>query len=94
MKGLGQLGFGFESVARSEEQQGRAVEEELFLEADPHELFVGAQRLEVYLTDNGMGWVLQLAGLLKNFDYSAFERIYKPRVRRALHPRVMLGLLV
>jgi transposase len=91
---MGQLGFGFDGVARSEEQQGGAVEEELLLEADPYELFVGAQRLEVYLSDHCMGWVLRLAGLLKDFDYSAFERIYKPTGRRALHPRVMLGLVV
>src|SRR5215469_1566833 len=91
---MGQLGLGFKCVASSEEQKDNAVEEELFLDADPHELFVGAQRLEVYLSDNGMGWVLRLATLLKDFDYSAFERAYKPTGRRALHPRVMLGLVV
>ena len=91
---MGQLGFGFDCIARSEEQKGGAIEEELFLDADPHELFIGAQRLEVYLSDNGMGWVLRLAAQLKDFDYSAFERAYKPTGRRALHPQVMLGLVV
>jgi transposase len=91
---MGQLGFTFDCVARSEEQKGKAVEEELFLDADPHELFVGAQRLEVYLSNNDMGWVLRLATLLRDFNYSAFERAYRPTGRRALHPRVMLGLVV
>jgi transposase len=91
---MGQLGFGFNCIARSKEQQGGAVEEEHFLDADPNELFIGAQRLEVYLSDNGMGWVLRLAAQLKDFDYSAFERAYQPTGRRALHPRVMLGLVV
>ena len=41
-----------------------------------------------------MGWVLRLAGLLKDFDYSSFERAYQPSGRRAVPPRVMLGLVV
>jgi hypothetical protein len=91
---MGQLGFGFGCIARSEERKCRAVEEELFLDADPHELFVGAQRLEVCLSESGMGWVLRLATLLKDLDYSALVRAYQPIGRRALHPRVMLGLVV
>ena len=86
---MGQLGFGFNCIARSEEQQGGAVEEELFLDADPNELFIGAQRLEVYLSDNGMGWVLRLAAQLKDFDYSAFVRAYQPTGRRKRHEGVM-----
>jgi len=38
---MGQLGFGFGCSARSVEHTRRAAEEELFLDADPHELFVG-----------------------------------------------------
>jgi hypothetical protein len=54
----------------------------------------GAQRLEAYLIDNGLSWVVRLAALLRDLDYSAFVRVYKPTGRRALHPRTMLGLVV
>jgi transposase len=91
---MGQLGFGFGGSARTEEDVLRASKEELWLDADPHELFVGAQRLEVYLSESGLGWVLRLATLLKGLDYSAFVRSYQPIGRRALHPRIMLGLVV
>ncbi len=91
---MGQLGFGFDWVARTGAQNAAAVAQELFLDADPGELFVGAQRLEAYLRDNAMGWVLRLAALLRGLDYAAFVPAYKPNGRRALHPRVMLGLVV
>src|SRR6516165_4621624 len=90
---MGQLGFGFDRGAPPEAKR-RVVEEELLVDADPRELFVGAQRLEIYLSESGMGWVLRLAALLKDLDYSAFVRAYRPIGRRALHPRVMLGLVV
>jgi len=36
----------------------------VFLDADPCELFVGAQRLDAYLREVGLGWVLRtFAGL-------------------------------
>ncbi len=38
LEGTGQLGFGFPCIASSEEQERGVVEEELFLDADPHEL--------------------------------------------------------
>jgi len=85
LEGMGQLGFGFGGSARPKER--RAVEEELFLDADPHELFVGAQRLEVYLSESGMGWVLRLAALLRDLDYSAFARAYQPSGPRATSAR-------
>jgi hypothetical protein len=40
------VNLGFDRVAVSE-QQCVGVEEKLFLDADPHELFVGPQRLKV-----------------------------------------------
>ena len=47
LEGMGQLGFGFECGASARGTE--AVEDELFLDADANELFVGAQRLEAYL---------------------------------------------
>jgi transposase len=92
LEGMGQLGFEFECSARV--QSTEAVDDELFVQADANELFVGAQRLEAYLLDTGLGWVVRLAALFKEFDYSAFMRAYQPTGRRALHPRVMLGLVI
>ncbi len=91
---MAQLGFGFDDIAHCESQIGGSGDDELFLDAEPQELFIGAQRLEVYLSDSGMGWVVRLAALLKELDYSAFKRAYQPTGRRAHHPRVMLGLVV
>ncbi len=91
---MAQLGFGFDDIAHCESQIGGPDDDELFLDAEPRELFIGAQRLEVYLSDSGMGWVVRLAALLKELDYSAFKRAYQPTGRRAHHPRVMLGLVV
>lgn len=93
MEGMGQLGLGF-PCATGAQRRDAAVEDELFLDAEPQELFVGAQRLEAYLIDNGLSWVVRLAALLRDLDYSAFVRVYKPTGRRALHPRTMLGLVV
>lgn len=94
LEGLGQLGFDFDGAARPAAQRNEGVEDDLFLSADPCELFIGAQRLEVYLSENGLGWVVGLAILLKELDYVAFMRAYQPTGRRAQHPRVMLGLVV
>jgi transposase len=89
---MGQLGFDFDCSTRVRSTE--AVEDELFVQADAHQLFVGAQRLEAYLIDAGLGWVVRLAALLKELDYAAFMPAYQPTGRRALHPRVMLGLVV
>src|SRR5271166_584419 len=95
MEGMGQLGLGFDFGRGRQEQLEVVVgEEDLFLDAEPRELFVGSQRLEVFLEANGLSWVVGIAGLLKELDYSALVRSYKRTGRRALHPRVMLGLIV
>jgi hypothetical protein len=71
------LSFGFDDIARCESQI-EGPTDELFLDAEPRELLIGAQRLELYLSDSGMGWVVRLAALLKEIDYSAFKRAYQP----------------
>jgi transposase len=91
---MGQLRFDFDCATSARDPAAQGIEDELFLDADPHELFIGAQRLEHYLSDNDLGWVVRLSALLKEFDYSLFARAYQWTGRRALHPRVMLGLVV
>jgi hypothetical protein len=57
-------------------------------------LFIGAQRLESYLSEHRLGWVVRLAALLKEFDYAVFIRAYQPTGQRAPHPWWLLGLVV
>jgi hypothetical protein len=44
LKGLGQLGFDFCPAAVDESDPRQAGRDEVFLDAEPRELFVGAQR--------------------------------------------------
>jgi len=92
LEGLGQLGFGFQVCTR--EERGNWDEAERFVDPEPRELFVGARRLDVYLRESGLGWVIKLAGLLGELDFSLLTRAYQPTGRKAFHPRTMLGLIV
>src|SRR5215831_14348882 len=95
LEGLGQLGFDFpmtKSTGVPARSQGN--ETEVFLDADPCELVVGAQRLDAYLREVGLGWVLRLAALLRELDLSALIGRYQPTGRKAFHPRTLLGLIV
>jgi hypothetical protein len=44
LEGMGQLGFGFDRIAGSETPPANAAEDELFVDGEPRELFVGARR--------------------------------------------------
>jgi len=90
---MSQLAFGFDRDASADERL-LASDDQLFLDPEPHDLFVGAQRLERYLIDNDLAWVVRLAAVLKELDYSALVGAYSVAGRRALHPRVILGLVV
>jgi len=95
LEGLGQLGLAFCGAESTGEVANSQTDEAgLFLDAEPCELFVGAQRLDDYLRDAGMGWVLRLASLLREFDLSALIRGYQLSGRKAFHPRTLLGLIV
>ncbi|HEV1991875.1 MAG TPA: transposase [Candidatus Dormibacteraeota bacterium] len=95
LEGLGQLGFDFRSTgAAPEHAQDQAYEADLFLEPEPLGLFVGSQRLNDYLREAGLGWVLKLAALLAEVDLSALTCRYQLSGRKAFHPRTLLGLIV
>jgi transposase len=95
LEGLGQLGFDFRSTeAAPDLAQDQANEADLFLEPEPRGLFVGAQRLNDYLREAGLGWVLKLAALLAELDLSALTCRYQLSGRKAFHPRTLLGLTV
>lgn len=57
-------------------------------------LFIGAIRLEKYLRDDGLKWVLRLAALLDELDWKPFEASYKPGGRPPLHPSRVVGLIL
>jgi hypothetical protein len=73
LKGLGQLGFDFCPAAVDESDPRQAGRDEVFLDAEPRELFVEAQRLDGYMREAGLGWVLRLGGLLAELDLG-FDR--------------------
>ena len=92
LEGLGQLGFDFPTKSSGVPARSQGNEAEVFLDADPCELFVGAQRLDAYLREVGLGWVLRLAALLRELDLSALIDRYQLTGRKAFHPRTLLGL--
>jgi transposase len=65
-----------------------------FQDRDPREIFVGAERLDAYLTRIGSGWVVKLREQLGEVDFSALTELYQDRGRWPFHPRVMVGLVV
>jgi transposase len=88
-----QLGFGFEAPANSAEVE-HAVGEGRFLVSSDGDFYVGAQRLDEYLSAHQQGWVVKLKALLSELDYTALTACYKDSGRRPIHPRVLLGLIV
>jgi hypothetical protein len=65
-----------------------------FDRGDRARLFIGAVRLEKYLRDDGLKWVLRLAAVLDELSWKAFEASYKPGGRPPLHPSRVVGLII
>jgi transposase len=57
-------------------------------------LYVGEETLEQYLERRGLKAVKVLGELMRQLDVSAFEEAYKPGGRPAIHPRIMLSLIM
>jgi transposase len=57
-------------------------------------LYVGAVPLEKFLREGSMKWVLRLAALLEELDWSSFEAAYQPGGRPPLHPKRVVGLVL
>jgi hypothetical protein len=91
LEGLGQLGFDVYPPATVDESDPRQTGGEVFLDAEPRELFVGAQRLDGYLHEAGLGWVLRLGSLLAELDLVALTGRYQVGGRKAFHPRTPAG---
>ena len=65
-----------------------------FLNPSPEAMFIGETPLRKYLKQNGLSWVIRLRRLLSKSDLSDFLSAYDPLGRQAIHPVVMLGLIV
>src|ERR1700722_19621158 len=84
-----QVGFGFELV-----EVARKPGPMEFIEADPGSMFVGNVRLEAYLEQIGLGWVLRLGREIERLDLGELIAAYSDQGRRAFHPRLMLSLII
>ena len=83
---------------RMEEQSGRPGKASIqappnFHDPDPERLFVGEISLRKYLESNGFSWVIRLRELIGQSDWTPFMSVYTGKGRKAVHPRILLGLI-
>jgi len=65
-----------------------------FQDPDPARIFIGEESLRGYLVQNDLGWVVRLRTWISRSDLSGFVSAYDANGRRAIHPRILLGLIV
>src|SRR5512132_3621136 len=65
-----------------------------FDDGDRSQLFVGNVPLATYLHEHGLGWVCEFWDAIAALDLMPFITAYSPDGRRAIHPRIMLGLII
>jgi transposase len=95
LRDTAQRQFGFsQNGRRKSAETAEVVSDDRFLPDDPRQIFLANERLENYLSRRGLKWVLRLRKLLERVDYSALTANYHSTGRKAIHPRVMLGLIV
>jgi hypothetical protein len=90
----GQQGLGFTVTPLSAPSEPEPLADGRFQDDDPYSIFLGEQRLDAYLRDAEMGWVLELRRVLGKLDYSMLTARYSERGRQAFHPRTVLGLIL
>ena len=90
----GQQGFGFSLPAEPAAQERAPISDDRFQDDDPYHLIIGSQRLDRYLAEAGLEWVVRLRKLMASLDYSLMTRRYSHLGRRAFHPRTVLGLII
>jgi transposase len=93
LKSTAQRGLGFDAGPQRVARKA-VLSEEFFLPDDPRDLFIGEQRLEVYLRQSGLEWVLRLRNLVEELDYSPLLPAYQATGRKAVSPRAMIGLIL
>lgn len=65
-----------------------------FHNPSPYSIFLGGMRLDHYLQSIGQTRVLQMRDLIFKSDLTLFAKSYDSKGRKAIHPGIMLGLLV
>lgn len=76
------------------ERGGDPISDSAFRTGDRRKLLVGGKPLREYLEQSGQGFVVRLAQQIDQMDVSALLQSYSPLGRHALHPRVLLGLII
>ena len=66
----------------------------LFRCGDRKKLCVGNKPLRTYLLESGQGIFVRIAGEIDQLDVRALTATYSPIGRHAIHPRIVLGLIV
>lgn len=94
MPATGQLGLGLGAPAPGEATARQPRQAPARFKKGTRRLFVGPLRLDEYLKEAGLHWVLRMSSLLDDVDVSAFEEQYEDSGRHAYHPRMMLGLIL
>ena len=66
----------------------------VFKDPDPNTLFVGEQRLDVFLREMGFASIFELRALVRSLDLSLFTAKYKGGGRQPYHPAGIIGLIL
>ena len=90
----GQRGFGFAVPPVPGPSAPKPLADSRFKDDEALSIFMGEQRLDAYLQEAKMGWVLELRQALAKLDYSLLTVRYSDRGRQAFHPRTVLGLIL
>lgn len=61
---------------------------------EPGHLYLGEQRLDQYMEQQGLGWIVRLREVLQSLDYEKLCAGYSGRGRRPYHPRTLVSLIV
>ena len=89
----GRFDFGVEESENIEEMEELSEHVE-FQRGSIHLVIVGVTPIKDYLNNMGQGWILELKDLIMASDLSPFYKSYRKTGRRAIHPGLMLGLIV
>lgn len=65
-----------------------------FVDPDPHEIFVGGVRLNTFLKQMGLEWIIEARQLVRGLDWSEFEEAYVGGGRAAYAPAAIVGLIL
>lgn len=90
-----QLAFSIEIETRPKQTAPTADSNEVvFKEPDPKKIFLGSQCIDTHLQNAGIKAPGVIRNILDALDWSGFIKLYKPKGRKAYHPRLMMGIIL